>query len=1045
MDFKQFFEKHSIVFDEERINKEKALFDTVIREANFPDNSCDRDVYLALLPFTLHRAQSEQMWIVAAKQDKTARLHAAKLALLFGSTDEALAYLDRFAKQHPRSVQAVHDACLFSLPESKEWSRDLWRGLVLHYRPSSPDSSIMRLLPFVNKIEKYVDDNKAQLLTTIAHQIIGNEYDELMQKQRVSPRLPIKIINRKVDKEFDSLIRAELNFSAQGKLDDEQRMQYHLKKQQLIAQGEKTKIETKIFEKFEKRAKTLPTELITQSKDDYIKDKLNAIKGAIKTKLRIREQNLLSIRTPLETLENYASQIVYKRSQENIVAAALFFKHKIREIQFNRYLDLIPLDNSHQIPNLLIEGEEISSHYKNYYLKKLPPNDPRAAILGKLTSCCQSMGDVGGDAAVHGITDARGGFYVLCEKLGDIPSDEDTIVAQSWVWKDEISNHLVFDSVESQLDFRNKNSLMLADFYTFAAHRLINEYDIASVRVGAGGNTPPNLGIVNALPISKIADYPYDLDSDFQRIIADINLQFFLILFYKMQNPSSQLNFLFEDQLKSAPNITTINAWCDIVIMDNDDKRLIEGIYDYLEENNVVAVKERVKHTSNWIKQLDNILENHEDFSESAFLKIVNDAINAGVNVNTYNRPAGNAPALQLALALGYLSVVQLLLEQGADVTANINNVNLIDVAIKQDKWDIVKYLLAHLKVRSAGLTPEHTKVLFAAASSKKLSLLSYLFNEGLSINTLPPIELRHTYQPLLHMAIATKQTDLRDFLITNGADLNLRNEDGQTPLICALQKEDFDTFKCLIQHGADINITTMGQSLLWLAAQAQQWDVVSLLLDHNPNDVDAKNSNGETILILAVKNNQFDIVQKLIKNGADINAKDQTERSALHHLLHECFTGYQTTDEQINILDYLIKQGADLNIKGSQGQTPLHLITINRINSAANTEIALHLLKNGADIEAVNDQGQTVLSRIVEQGPLELVKALVDEKYANIDLVLEHAVFHKRFEVINAFKSEITGSSGITSGSSFFQRDEKKDNDANDKLEPDTIRKPIG
>ncbi len=99
-----------------------------------------------------------------------------------------------------------------------------------------------------------------------------------------------------------------------------------------------------------------------------------------------------------------------------------------------------------------------------------------------------------------------------------------------------------------------------------------------------------------------------------------------------------------------------------------------------------------------------------------------------------------------------------------------------------------------------------------------------------------------------------------------NGADVNVKDNDGQTPLFWA---RNVDIAKVLINNGADVNAKDIyGQTpLFW----ARNVDIAKVLIN-NGADVNAKDIYGRTPLFFAKSKNEADL---LIKNGADINIKD--------------------------------------------------------------------------------------------------------------------------------------------------------------------------
>ena len=105
-----------------------------------------------------------------------------------------------------------------------------------------------------------------------------------------------------------------------------------------------------------------------------------------------------------QTLHQY--MLLYKRKTENVIAAVEFHKKGIDEDSFNDYLDLKPCDDHKLLPEVTIIDEDFT-------LSKLPAEDPRAAILGAYTGCCQSLGSHGEDCVRYGIEYPNAGFYII--------------------------------------------------------------------------------------------------------------------------------------------------------------------------------------------------------------------------------------------------------------------------------------------------------------------------------------------------------------------------------------------------------------------------------------------------------------------------------------------------------------------------------------------------------------------------------------------------------------------------------------------------------
>jgi len=108
--------------------------------------------------------------------------------------------------------------------------------------------------------------------------------------------------------------------------------------------------------------------------------------------------------------------------------------------------------------------------------------------------------------------------------------------------------------------------------------------------------------------------------------------------------------------------------------------------------------------------------------------------------------------------------------------------------------------------------------------------------------------------------------------------DVNVRNEKGQTPLYwaCELKSDTgVELAALLIKHGADVNLPEdHGFTPLHLAAYIGNVSVVRLLLESGAL-VNKGNKSQSTALHLASRNGHEAAVALLIQHGADVRAKD--------------------------------------------------------------------------------------------------------------------------------------------------------------------------
>lgn len=177
------------------------------------------------------------------------------------------------------------------------------------------------------------------------------------------------------------------------------------------------------------------------------------------------------------------------------------------------------------------------------------------------------------------------------------------------------------------------------------------------------------------------------------------------------------------------------------------------------------------------------------------------------------------------------------------------------------------------------------------------------------------------------------KENQLVFELIGKGANINYRNNWGETPLILAVEAGDIDIIKALIDKGADID------------AQRD----TKLTLSKKPNDAYSGNTALFSAVVLAKKDKGIDILKVLLENGANTNIKNGNEETVLH---------WASTFEQLESVKLLIDYGADIDIVDNEGNTPLLLASLSSFLHN-NMQIIDYLISEGADIKKTNNEGR--------------------------------------------------------------------------------------
>lgn len=263
---------------------------------------------------------------------------------------------------------------------------------------------------------------------------------------------------------------------------------------------------------------------------------------------------------------------------------------------------------------------------------------------------------------------------------------------------------------------------------------------------------------------------------------------------------------------------------------------------------------------------------------------------------------------------------------------------------------------------------------LMIAALRNDYDMVKFLVEKGADVNAKTDSEYKSVVTPLLlsldyeHIEFRyDENSSVAEFLINNGADINVTNEDGETPLMYASKLHNIKVVELLIQKGANINaFNNYGNTALIYGVN--NLEIVKLLVE-NGADVNFY-KGGSTALISACEyshERNIDVIKYLVSKNANINAQDNEGDTALNKTL-------DTSDEgSIDILDFeianfLIEQGADVNIKNKREYTPLIYLGMgegnfnNKSFQEYRIKLAEVLLEKGADINAQDYNGYTSL-----------------------------------------------------------------------------------
>ena len=183
------------------------------------------------------------------------------------------------------------------------------------------------------------------------------------------------------------------------------------------------------------------------------------------------------------------------------------------------------------------------------------------------------------------------------------------------------------------------------------------------------------------------------------------------------------------------------------------------------------------------------------------------------------------------------------------------------------------------------------------------------------------------------------------------------QREASKTTLMEAARKENVEALRKLLNAGENVNARDYdGDTALIYAVRENTNEVVRFLID----------SGGyvnEATLEAAVERKDFDILRTILKKEFD--------RDTLNRLLSNIYS-----DTNSGVIRMLTEAGADINHKNSYGKT---LLMDSAELENANPDFVKYLINMGANVNAIDDYGKTPLMYAARDGSSSVVKVLLE------------------------------------------------------------------
>lgn len=305
------------------------------------------------------------------------------------------------------------------------------------------------------------------------------------------------------------------------------------------------------------------------------------------------------------------------------------------------------------------------------------------------------------------------------------------------------------------------------------------------------------------------------------------------------------------------------------------------------------------------------------DAAEEGSLELIKILVEeCGIDVNYQTNRGEYECALMAALSRcspqpnsndsAYLSIIQYLLEKGADVNVHNRGSPLV-LAASLGRTDLMELLFEHGAAVDLQEQRKHGSALAAAVSSRQGDAVRWLLEHSADVN----LVLNHGwYGSAMIAAISSGDMEMVQLVCYSKADVNLQTRMGDcgSALAFAAAHGYKEAAVCLLKHGAKVNLDLRYGAFrcaLMAAVWAGEEDMVGFLLDHEADvnfrvdcddhtsgntldrlaqydsEVDTKTStallldNAKSALMVAACGGDKELASLLIARGADVTRQE--------------------------------------------------------------------------------------------------------------------------------------------------------------------------
>ena len=169
--------------------------------------------------------------------------------------------------------------------------------------------------------------------------------------------------------------------------------------------------------------------------------------------------------------------------------------------------------------------------------------------------------------------------------------------------------------------------------------------------------------------------------------------------------------------------------------------------------------------------------------------------------------------------------------------------------AVRNSNREMLR-LLVRKGASLGSVDSEGRSVVHQAARARDRDVMAFLLDNGGTSQEIINQKTKHGHTPL-HTAVRADGPEIVSLLLESGADVNITDTQGWSPLHLAVIRGHSDCVVSILHFGIKVDMMTRGWTSLHLAALTDRVDIVSLLINGGA-DTSLINGQGKTALDIA-------------------------------------------------------------------------------------------------------------------------------------------------------------------------------------------------